>query len=319
MHQILRKCRGPLISTSLLNEAVQGKHPIRILNTTLGRPIVDLDNNAVYLKERIPKASFLDIDKVADHPPSGVTHQTPLEKDFNKFMAEHDVSNQDSIVLYDDHGAAGACKFWWTFRQYGIQAYVLDGGFKAWKAANLPVEVGEPSYVHRRLPEGYYRYKLNADRMYDFNDVNACSYLIRHHQANMEIVDARAPGRFKSEVPEPRPGLRSGNIPGSKNLFFKNLLNDDGTFKSNEAILAEYSKAGIDVKKQIVYTCGSSVTGSLLDFGLELTGTKTKRFVYQPSWSEYGLTPQLSDKEILEKCVPASGRLKGVAASLIKK
>jgi thiosulfate/3-mercaptopyruvate sulfurtransferase len=319
MHQILRKCRGPLISSSLLNEAIQAKHPIRILNTTLGRPLVDLDNNAVYLKERIPKASFLDIDKVADHPPSGVSHQTPLEKDFIKFMEENDVSNQDNIILYDDHAAAGACKFWWTFKQYGINAFVLDGGFKAWKAANLAVETGAPTYVHRMLPKGYYQYRLNSDRMFDFNDVNTCSYLIRNHNANMEIVDARAPGRFKSEVPEPRPGLRSGNIPGSKNLFFKNLLNEDGTFKSSEAILAEYTKAGVDVNKEIVYTCGSSVTGSLLDFGLELTGKKTKRFVYQPSWSEYGMSAQLSDKEILEKCVPASTRLKGVVKTLIKK
>ena len=119
MNKLVAGSKGFLVSSEHLMEALHAKVPLRILDTTLFRPLVDKDNNSVYLKERIPGASFLDIDTVADHSIEGITHQTPLEKEWVQFMQTYDVSASDDIVLYDDLACAGASKFWWSFAQYG--------------------------------------------------------------------------------------------------------------------------------------------------------------------------------------------------------
>jgi thiosulfate/3-mercaptopyruvate sulfurtransferase len=297
MHRFLKASRGTLIQAAELMAAL-GKTPIRILDTTVGRPIADMDNNAVYKKERIPGATMVDIDKVADHSTPGISHQTPNEADFSKFMAELDVSNKDEVVLYDDNFTAGACKFYFTFRQYGMNPYILDGGFNAWKKAGGPIETGPESYKHRKLDPKLYQFKVKEHELMDANDVNACSYLMRNKDLDYEILDARAGPRFRMEVDEPRPGLRRGNIPGSKNVFFKDLLNADGTFKSNDELKAIFKKSEVDLNKNIVMSCGSSVTASVIYYALNLIGHKKNRFVYGPSWSEYGKTSQISDEDI---------------------
>ena len=295
MNKLVAGSKGFLVSSEHLMEALHAKVPLRILDTTLFRPLVDKDNNAVYLKERIPGASFLDIDTVADHSIEGITHQTPLEKEWVQFMQTYDVSASDDIVLYDDLACAGASKFWWSFAQYGKKCYLLDGGFNAWKKAGGPVETGEPTYKHRKLPAEAYHFKLDAQNMLNYDDVNACSYAIRNEKIDYELVDARAGPRFRGEVEEPRPGMRVGHIPGSKNVFFKDLLTEDGTFKSETEIRAEFEKAGVDLNKNIVMTCGSSVTASVLNFALLQIGHKGKRHIFGPSWSLYGKHPEPTD------------------------
>lgn len=122
--------------------------------------------------------------------------------------------------------------------------------------------------------------------------------MIRNKQLDYDIVDARSGARFRSEVDEPRAGSRRGNIPGSKNVFFKDLLNQDGTFKSNDEIKQIFDKAGIDLDKNVALSCGSSVTASVINFALDLVGHKKDRYTYGPSWSEYGSKPHPDDSTI---------------------
>lgn len=306
MNKLLAGTRGYLISASQLIGATKSNSSLRILNTTCGRPLAEMDNDAVYRSERIPGSTFVDIDVVADKSIEKVSHQTPREKEWNLFMGNLDISKHDEIVLYDDNTVAGACKFWWNFYQYGKPCYVLDGGFNAWKAAGGDIEQGPISHTHRNLTPDEYRFSLDSSNFLNFEDVNACSFAIRHENADFEIVDARGGPRFRSEVPEPRAWLRSGNIPGSKNVFFKDLLLADGTFKSDDQIRAAFEKAGVDLNKNIVMSCGSSVTASVLSFALALIGHKKKRQIYGPSWSEFGMKPQLSDEEIQQNVLTKS-------------
>lgn len=108
---MLKATRGTLVTAQNLMAALKTNPNIRVLNTSITRPLVDKDIDSVYKNERIPKATLVDIDEVHDTS-SGFTHQTPLEKEFNEFMRKLDVRKSDHIVLYDDFLIAGACKFW---------------------------------------------------------------------------------------------------------------------------------------------------------------------------------------------------------------
>lgn len=305
LKEVLKATRGSLVSAEELAKAVAARAPIRILNGTCGRPLADRDNNSIFLQERIPQSSMLDIDEIADKT-APASHQTPKPTDFNGWMKKFDISSQDEIVVYDDNVIAGSCKIWGMFRQFNKPVKVLDGGFAAYKKAKGIIETGPISYKHRHLEDKHYEFKFNSEIQWDKNDIDACSLLIRKHDLDYEIVDARAGARFRAEVAEPRPGLRSGNIPGSKNVFFKDLLNEDLTFKTDAEIRAIFQKAGVNLDKHIAMSCGSSVTASVLFLALDLIGhTKNKHF-YGPSWSEYGKTPQATDEEIQASSLPKS-------------
>ena len=101
-----------------------------------------------------------------------------------------------------------------------------------------------------------------------------------------QVLDARGAARFNGEVPEPRPGVRSGSIKNSLNLPFNKLVNEDGTFKLNEELQEIFKSTGVDLSKPIINTCGSGVTACVLELGLGILGTPSK--VYDGSWSEYG-------------------------------
>jgi thiosulfate/3-mercaptopyruvate sulfurtransferase len=103
-----------------------------------------------------------------------------------------------------------------------------------------------------------------------------------------EIIDARSPGRFRGEETEPRAGLRSGHIPGSRNVHYRTLLKDDGTMKTPDEMRAVFEAAGVDLAKPAITTCGSGVTAAILALGLERMG-KSQWSLYDGSWAEWGM------------------------------
>jgi thiosulfate/3-mercaptopyruvate sulfurtransferase len=101
-------------------------------------------------------------------------------------------------------------------------------------------------------------------------------------------VDARSAGRFKGTEPEPRPGLRSGHIPGSHSLPFTELLDPKSkTFLPADQIAEKFRRAGVDLTKPVVTSCGSGVTAAVLAFGLHLIGHNDVA-LYDGSWAEWG-------------------------------
>tara|TARA_B100001093_G_scaffold17324_1_gene15783 strand:- start:9826 stop:10443 length:618 start_codon:yes stop_codon:yes gene_type:complete len=193
------------------------------------------------------------------------------------------VGDGHQIVVYDGAGVFSAARVWWLFKLMGQNdVAVLDGGLPKWKAEGYPTEDIAPIFRDRHMMVRRQNYMVK-----EVTQVSSASKL-----GDYEIIDARSPARFKGEAPEPREGLRSGHIPGSKNLFFRALLNKDGTMKDAAAIKSAFEGAGVDLDKPAITTCGSGVTAAILSLGLNLIG-KTDHALYDGSWTEWGQFPTL--------------------------
>jgi thiosulfate/3-mercaptopyruvate sulfurtransferase len=160
---------------------------------------------------------------------------------------------------------------------------VLNGGLPKWKREGRPLESGEPPHRTAR----HFTARRNLDLVRDVSDVKK---IVKDKSA--EIVDARAPERFAGTAPEPRPGLRSGHIPGAHNVPFSRLINKDGTLKSPHELERVFGEAGVDLGKPIVASCGSGITASVVALALAEIGHR-RAAVYDGSWSEWGADPSL--------------------------
>ena len=236
-----------------------------------------------YLAEHIPGAIFFDIDEIADTK-SGLPHMLPPPEKFSSRMRSMGIGDGSRIVVYDSAGLFSAARVWWTFRVMGVDdVSVLNGGLPKWKREGRPLESGPP----RNRTARHFTARRNLDLVRDVSDIKA---LLKDRSA--EIVDARAADRFAGKAPEPRPGLRSGHIPGSHNLPYAKLLNKDGTFKTGPEIERLFEEAGVDLTKPVVASCGSGITASVLALGLAEIGHR-RAAVYDGSWSEWGADQNL--------------------------
>lgn len=236
-----------------------------------------------FAAEHIPGAYFFDIDEVADKK-NPLPHMLPSSVQFASQIKAMGIGDGTRVIVYDTEGLYSAARVWWMFRTMGHEdVAVLNGGMKKWKAEGRPV-TDEPS--PKRHPR-HFTPRANAALVRDASDVHA---LIGH--PSVQIVDARAAGRFTGSAPEPRKGLRSGRIPGSRNVPFGSLLNTDGTLKSKDELSRVFAAAGVDVERPVVASCGSGVTAGVIAFALAQLG-RTDAAVYDGSWSEWGAREDL--------------------------
>ncbi len=266
-----------IVDTDWLQERLNAPDLV-IFDATWHMPGAQRNAHDEYLQEHIPGALFFDIDELSDTQ-SDLPHMLPPPAKFAARMKAMGVGDGQSIVIYDTHGVFSAPRAWWTFRAMGhAEVAVLNGGLKKWKAEGRPLEDGPPATRTGR----HFTPRHDASLVRDLADVRT---IIDSNSA--QIVDARPPARFTGEEPEPRPGLRQGHIPGSRNVCFKAVLNDDGTMKSANEIREAFSQSGVDLNTPIVTTCGSGVTASILTLALAVTGITTSA-VYDGSWTEWG-------------------------------
>jgi thiosulfate/3-mercaptopyruvate sulfurtransferase len=254
-----------------------------IIDASWHMPSEGKNARAEYLEEHIHGAIFFDIDEIADTK-SKLPHMLPPPEKFSSRMRSMGIGDGSRIVVYDSTGIYSAARVWWTFRVMGVEdVTVLNGGLPKWKREGLPLESGEP----RPRSARHFTSRRNADLVRDVFDMKA---LLKDHSA--EIVDARAAERFAGRVPEPRPGLRSGHIPGAHNLPYGQVLKRDGTLKNPAELEALFTKAGVDLSKPVVASCGSGITASVLALALAEIGHR-RTAVYDGSWSEWGADQSL--------------------------
>lgn len=268
-----------LVSTQWLEDHLKDPD-LRVLDASWYMPQMARDARAEYDAAHIPGARFFDIDDISDHR-SDLPHMAPPVEKFMSRLRAMGVGDGHQVVVYDGMGLFSAARVWWLFRLMGQDNIaVLDGGFPKWQAEGRPVEDMPPMVRDRHMTVRRQNHMVK-----DVTQVAAASKL-----GDYEIIDARSAARFRGDAPEPRPGLRAGHIPGSKNVPYTSLLNEDGTMKSPEIMRDIFVAAGVDLTKPAITSCGSGVTAAVVSLALEILG-KTDHALYDGSWSEWGMFP----------------------------
>lgn len=266
-----------LVSTDWL--AAHLKDPdLRIFDASWYLPDQNRNAKAEYDAAHIPGARFFDIDEISDLR-SDLPHTVPPVEKFISRMRAMGVGDGHQVVVYDGAGLFSAARVWWLFRLMGkTDIAVLDGGFPKWQAEGREIEDMPPVMRDRHITVSRQNMLVK-----DVTQVAAASKLGDH-----VIIDARSPGRFKGEEEEPREGLRAGHIPGSQNVYYKSLLKDDGTMRPVAELRQIFERAGVDLAKPAITTCGSGVTAAILSLALERIGHRNHA-LYDGSWSEWGM------------------------------
>ncbi|EMJ3185099.1 TPA: 3-mercaptopyruvate sulfurtransferase [Yersinia enterocolitica] len=271
-----------LVTPQWLTEHIDDTN-IVILDARMSPPglIPKRNIQAEFEQGHIPGAVYFDIDAIADSS-TDLPHMLPSPQVFSEMVGQLGVSDQHTLVIYDDGNLFSAPRVWWTFRIFGApKVYILAGGFSGWQQAGFALESG-PIFP---TPQTF-----NAT----FNDAavkNTHEVLAALGNNEIQILDARPAGRFKALEPEPRPGLRLGRIPGSINVPWGSMV-ENGNLKSPQELEAIFAAQGVDLTKPIITSCGSGVTAAVVALGLAAVNAPSVA-LYDGSWAEWGASDSL--------------------------
>ena len=267
----------PLVSTEWLASHMSDAN-VKLLDATFKLPgILPLPKDD-YLAAHIPGAVYFDVDAVSDHA-NPLPHMFPSAEQFGRDVGALGISNGDTVVIYDAGGWVAAPRAWWMFLSYGHRdVRILNGGLKKWRAEGRSVQVGEVTAKPAAFKASY-----------DARRVRSIEQMIANVASHAEqVIDARASERFEGRVPEPRPGIRPGHIPGALNLPYNNLFDTaTGTMKPLDELKKAFAGVGVDTAKPIVTSCGSGVSAAVLTLALYRLGVENTA-LYDGSWSEWG-------------------------------
>lgn len=232
------------------------------------------DMHALYSQAHIPGAVFFDIEAISDHA-TGLPHMAPSPEQFAQAVGKLGISADDTVVVYDQHGLFSAARVWWTFRLMGhADVRVLRGGLPAWRAAGLAV-----SGAAVPMAPVVYKPAFQAEKVLDLNGLRQIL------GTDAVVLDARSAARFEGAAPEPRAGLRSGHMPGSRSLPFGELIRD-GALKPADELRAILDAKGADGSVPVVTSCGSGVTAAIISLALAEVGRESR--LYDGSWAQWG-------------------------------
>lgn len=262
-----------------------GRPDLVILDASLFLPGTPRDPRAEYAAAHIPGAAYLDLPGLSD-PDDPTPGMLPPDAMMTRHMQALGVNADSRIIVYDNSPTHSAARGWWMMRVYGLGAdqgmgaAILDGGLPKWIAEGRPVESGVPAPAPgnaiARLDRAQVRTK--ADILANLDSGEA------------QLLDARGAGRFTGAEAEPRPGMASGHIPGSRNIPSSAFFTAGHVMKQGDELRRLFLEAGTDFGRPIITTCGSGVTAAIILAGLESLG-KTDVSLYDGSWSEWGFDP----------------------------
>ncbi|KAF8691153.1 hypothetical protein HU200_040265 [Digitaria exilis] len=266
----------PVVSAQWLHQHL-GAPDVKVLDASWYMPVENRNPWEEYQVAHIPGAVFFDIDGIVDRT-TDLPHMLPSEEAFAAAVSALDIKNQDKVIVYDGKGFFSAPRVWWMFRVFGHnKVWVLDGGLPQWRAAGFDLGSASSddavlkSKAANKAVERVYNRELVA------HNIAAKSY---------QQVDARSKGRFDGVAPEPREGVRSGHIPGSKCIPFPEMFDGAPRLLSADELRQKFQQAGISLDQPIVVSCGSGVTACILALGLYRIG-KHDVPVYDGSWTEW--------------------------------
>lgn len=240
-----------------------------------------------FKEKRIPTARFFDVDGVKDHD-SPYPHMLPTCDHFAEAMSQMGLRKDDELVVYDtdELGLFSAPRVAWTMRVYGHPKVHLLNNFRLWVKEGHPVETGPPEVPNiTKYPVPSY----HTDMVVKFAEMKTIGY--DHGKEGVEdiqILDARSQGRWDGTDKEPRPGLRSGHMPGSISLPFHELLDPETqALLPKEELRQLFASKQIDPDKPIITSCGTGVTAAVIETALKVSdfGREDDIRLYDGSWT----------------------------------
>lgn len=266
-----------LVSTDWLEKNID---KVKIFDASWHLPNLNRKAEEEYKLNHIKNSIFFDIDKYSNQNTS-LPHMLPSKNDWKNIVSKLGIKNSDHIIIYDNSEVFSACRVWYSFIYFGHNpnlVSVLDGDFNKW--------------LHEKRPTSKEILRVFKSEYDVTEDV---SLVINKDQVNeniknkrFQLIDARGEKRFFGLQPEPREGMRSGHIEGSKNLPFQLLINQDRTFKKVNELTSIFEEKDISIHKDKAFSCGSGITACILGLANSLI-TDTKPKIYDGSWAEYGL------------------------------
>lgn len=269
-----------LVSAQWLAERLD-EPDLVVFDASWHMPAAGRDAHAEYLSGHIPGAVFFDIDAIADHA-TELPHMLPDPLTFAAAMGDLGFGDGMRAVVYDSLGLFSAPRLWWTLRAFGVaEVAILEGGLPQWVKEGRELRRGPA-----RRAKAHFTPRLDHGLVADAADVRRAL-----ETKSAEVVDMRSAERFKGLAPEPRPGLRSGHMPGALNLPWSRLV-EEGRLKDREQLEAEFRAAGLDPQRPVIASCGSGLSAAILSLALAAAGHGAAP-VYDGSWSEWGAREDL--------------------------
>ena len=266
-----------LIDTNWLESNI---NKVKIIDCSWHMPQTQRNGFEEYKEEHIPNAIFFDLDKNSKLD-TDLPHMLTDPKSWEQIMCKMGIENNDRIVVYDNSDVISSCRCWYNLIYYGHDqelVHVLNGGLKKWKKENKYTDnkkvITKTTKYLCKENKHLVKNKKQIDENIDTKEFN--------------VVDARSKDRFYGKVVEPRKGLRSGSIKNSFCLPFYELIDENHSFVSKDKIKEKFESINFDDNKNVVFSCGSGVTASVLALAYSLINAKYMPTIYDGSWSEYG-------------------------------
>ncbi len=271
---------SPLVSTEWLAANIENENLI-VLDATIPK-VGDNNSPDEFSGKWIVGARFMDLKKSFSAKDTDLPQMMLTAEQFTLAAQELGINKDSVIVVYDKLGIYSSARAWWMFRSMGHeQVAVLDGGLPAWVSAGQPTT----DIASEFSGSGNFEASYNTYYFVDKHQVKSAIDSEEH-----VILDARGAGRFFGTAPEPRAGLRSGHIPHSKNLPYVEVL-QDGKLKSPNELKEQFETLQTE-NKNVILSCGSGLTASILALGATVAGHEALS-VYDGSWSEWGMPSDL--------------------------
>ena len=267
-----------LVETDWLD---QNLNNVKIIDCSWHMPQTKRVGFEEYKKVHIPNAIFFDLDKNSKKNTS-IPHMLVEKTDWEEIVSKMGIKNDDKIIIYDNSDVISSCRCWFNFIYFGHKSemvHVLNGGLKKWIKEKRKITMDLQNIEISEYKGSENKELIKNIKMIDQNI----------DTQEFKVIDARSRERFEGKIPEPREGLRSGNIKNSLCLPFNECLNDDKTFKNKndlQMIFNAYTKNNQET--EIVFSCGSGVTACVLALAYSLINDKYRPCIYDGSWAEYG-------------------------------
>ncbi len=254
---------------------------VKIIDCSWHMPQTKRNGFEEYKVRHVPNAIFFDLDDNSKKD-TKLPHMLVDKNNWEKIVSKMGIKKEDKIIIYDNSDVISSCRVWYNFLYFGHNSNlisILDGGLKKW------VEEKRSTFKEiKNFEYSNYQATENSSLVLNKNQIDS-----NIKNKIFELVDARSKERFQGEQPEFRKELKSGNIEGSKNLPFIELINkSDKTFKEKNKLIDIFKRHRIDINKNLAFTCGSGITACVLGLANSIISGK-KPVIYDGSWAEYGL------------------------------